>query len=499
LSVAAAFCYHAGVNIPEAVREKLRGLPDKPGCYLMRDRRGKIVYVGKAVSLRKRVQSYFRDATLRRASPKLRGLIRSVADLDIIVVRNEAEAVLTEGRLIKEYRPYYNVSFRDDKRFLLLRADPDEPWPRFDLCRLRRDDRCLYFGPYASAAAARVTLDFIEKRFGLRKCTPRLPDNETYRHCINDIVRYCSAPCTGNISRAGYHERFEEACAFLRGQRLEYLDEVRGRMEEASRHLRFEEATALRDLLFHLHDTIRQHARVAATPEMRRDAALRGIEELQTVLALPSVPTLIEGFDVSTISGTHAVAAMVSAVDGLPRRNRYRRFRIRDVAQSDDPAMMAEAIRRRYARLLAEGGDLPGLVLVDGGITQLRAARHELDRLGLAQVPAAGLAKRYEEIYRPDAEQPLRLPRDSEALRVLQRLRDESHRFALTYHRRLRGRRIRESVLDEIPGIGPRRKQQLLAYFGSVRKLAAAGAGEIEQVPGVGPELASAIREALDR
>jgi excinuclease ABC subunit C len=222
------------MKLPDKLRAKLRELPDKPGCYLMRDRNGKIIYVGKARSLRKRVQSYFRDATLRSATPKVRGMVKSVEDIDIVVVHNEAAAVLTEGKLIKAYRPRYNISFKDDKRFLLLRANPEDPFPHFKLVRIRRDDGAHYFGPYASAHAARATLDFVEKQFGIRKCTPRVPDAETYKHCINDIVRFCSAPCINKISEDAYHHRFEEACAFLRGQRPELLKAVRARMEEAA-------------------------------------------------------------------------------------------------------------------------------------------------------------------------------------------------------------------------------------------------------------------------
>ena len=163
------------MELPETLRAKLRNLPDKPGCYLMRDARGRIIYVGKAISLRKRVQSYFRDASLRSASPKQRGMVKSITDIDIIIVRNEEEALLTEGRLIKEYRPRYNVLFKDDKRFLMIRIDLTVPFPRFTVCRLRKEDQARYFGPYASSPSARAALDFVEKRFGLRKCTPRLP------------------------------------------------------------------------------------------------------------------------------------------------------------------------------------------------------------------------------------------------------------------------------------------------------------------------------------
>ncbi len=485
------------MQLPETVKAKLKTLPDKPGCYLMRDRNGRIIYVGKAVSLRKRVQSYFRDATLKSASPKLRGLVRSVHDIDIIVVHNEAAALLTEGELIKTYRPHYNVAFKDDKRFLLLRADPRNTFPRFDLVRIRREDGALYFGPYASSPAARCTLDFVEKHFGIRKCAPALPDASTYKHCINDIVRFCSAPCIVRVSAEDYRSRFDDACEFLRGRRPELLADLRRQMQEAAAALDFERAAGLRDTLQMLDRSIRQHARVAPTPRMQRDAALEGITALQAHLELPALPRVIEAFDISNISGTFAVASMVCAVDGIPAPNRYRRFRIRTVSGSNDPAMMAEVIQRRIRGLQESGAPFPDLILVDGGITQLKAARASLAERGATAIPTAGLAKRYEEIVTGEKAQSLMLPTDSPALKVLRRLRDEAHRFAITYHRELRNRRIRESALDEIPGIGEKRKQLLLEHFGSVRRLTTAAPEAIAALPGIGSALAKLIHDTL--
>ncbi|MDI6774969.1 MAG: excinuclease ABC subunit UvrC [Verrucomicrobiota bacterium] len=486
------------MNLPDKVRNKLRDIPDKPGCYLMRDRRGRIVYVGKAASLRKRVRSYFRAASLARGDPKFRGLVNSVADLEFIALRNEAEAILTEGRLIKDYKPFFNVRFKDDKRFLLLRAEPErDPFPRMNLCRIRRDDGARHFGPYASSDAARATLDFVEKRMGLRKCAPRVPDSETHAHCINDVVRYCSAPCIGKVTREEYHRRLEEACAFLAGERLGYLKEVRAGMERASSSLDYERAAALRDTLRSLHKTVKERARVGSTPETRREEARTGVEELKAALRLPGAPAVIEAYDASNISGTHAVAGMVCFVNGRPQRNRYRRFRIRTVEGSNDPAMIAEVIRRRFLHVARGEEKAPDLVLIDGGVAQVRAARRDLEALGLARVPAAGLAKQYEHIFWQDGAPPLVLPESSAALKVLKQLRDEAHRFALLYHRAMRSKRIRESALDEAPGISDRKKEILLKRFGSVRRLAWAEEEEIAGVPGIGPVLARAILEKL--
>jgi excinuclease ABC subunit C len=479
------------------LRDKLAALPDKPGCYLFRDRKGTIIYVGKAVSLRRRVQSYFRPATLRDAAPKVRSMINSVADLEVITVRNETEALLTESNLIKQYRPRFNIVLRDDKRYLALRADPRDPVPRLATCRILRDDNALYFGPFPSATVVRSVLDFTEKRFGLRKCKPIRPDAETYRHCINDIIRFCSAPCVGRISPDDYTARFEEACAFLRGERLGVIEEVKAQMQAAADAHDFEKAAALRDTWIALREMVKRRVRVTATPEMHAADALAGLRELQRVIGLPALPALIEGFDISNLFGTHSVASMVAAVNGLPDRRLYRRFRIRTVEGADDPRSMAEVIGRRYARVQAEGKPLPGLILIDGGVTQLRAARAALAGLGLSHVPAVGLAKEMEEIVLDDGRPPLLLPRDSDALRVLTRLRDEAHRFALDYHRRLRGRLIRESALDEIPGIGPSKKAALLTRFGSVYRLARASLEDIETVAGIDRTLAEAILRAV--
>ncbi len=485
--------------LPDAIREKLAGLPDAPGVYLMRDRGGRVIYVGKAASLRKRVRSYFRPGALRRADPKLRGLVHAARDLEIVPLRNEAEAILFEGRLIKEYRPRYNVDFRDDKRFLLLRVDPREPFPRFDLCRIAREDGRLYFGPYASSAAARAALEFLDRRFGLRRCRPRLPGPVDHRHCLNDILRFCTAPCIGRIDGAAYGARVAEACAFLRGERPALLREVQAAMREAAAAQRFEQAAALRDTLRLLQDVVRQRVR-ARLPRAAPDAApAAGLAALREALALPTPPETIEAYDISNISGTFAVGSMVCAVGGVPRPARYRRFRIRTVEGADDPAMMAEVLRRRFERRGQAGWAPPDLVLVDGGLAQVRAARREADRLGLGALPVVGLAKRFEELHAgpPGAERVLKLPPGSPALRVLQRLRDEAHRFALAYHRHLRARRIRESALDEVEGIGPRRKQALLRAFGSVDRLRRAEVAEIATVPGIGPALAAALRAAL--
>ncbi len=477
----------------------LRDLPDKPGCYLLRDRSGRIIYVGKASSLRRRVQSYFRPSTLAKAPPKLRSLIHSVASLETVVTRNEAEALLTEGRLIKQYKPRYNVVFRDDKRYLALRAESHLEVPRFTTCRIVRDDGNPCFGPFPSAQVVRTVKDFVEKHFGIRKCAVRVPDEVTYRHCLNEVIAHCAAPCVGHITPEVYRGRFEEACEFLRGRRPEVLATLAATMRQAAAEQDFERAASLRDTLLALREMVAQRARAREAPPLPHGTADEGLRELEQLLGLPRPPRVIEAFDISHLGGTLAVGSLVVAVNGRPMRSHYRRFRIQTAAGGDDPGSMAEVVRRRYSRVLEERLGLPELVLIDGGVTQLRAAREALAQLGLDALPAVGLAKRFEEVVRDDGGAPLLLPRDSSALKVLMRLRDEAHRFAVSYNRGLRSRRLRESVLDEIEGVGPRRKALLLRHFGSVRRLTDAGVEDVAAVGGIGRETATVILETLRR
>lgn len=489
------------IPVPDRIREKLAKLPEKPGCYLFRDRNGEIVYVGKAVDLKRRVTSYFNPSRMRRESPKRRGMVRCFADLEWMVVRNEAEALLTEGRLIKDYRPRFNTALRDDKRYLALRAETHLGLPRLSECRIVRDDGDEYFGPFPSSTVVHVVKDFLERRWGLRKCDAAAPDAETHRHCHDDRIACCSAPCIGCVSAEDYRARFEAACAFLRKGDPAVAADLAGEMREAAEAEDFERAATLRDTIEALREMVKLRARAVPNPAARRDAALEGSAALGRVLRLPGPPHLIEGFDISHIGGELAVASMVACVDGLTAPNRYRRFRIRTAEGGDDPASIAEVVGRRYVRLLAEGRPLPDLVMLDGGITQLRAAREALARLGLAALPTVGLAERYEILVVdwPDGTGEIALPRDDPALQVLIRLRDEAHRFAIAYNRSLRLKRIRESALDEVEGVGPERKKALLRRFGSVRRLAAAAPEDVAAVSGIGPELAARILETARR
>ena len=563
--------------VTEPIRRKVSELPHKPGVYLMKDRFGTVIYVGKARDLRKRVSQYFHPSRRLGWDLKFNALVEAIHDFDVHVVRSEPEAFLLEGRLIKEFHPRYNISFRDDKRFLLLKVNLNDPIPRFTLTRLKHDDGARYFGPFVSSGAMRRTLDLVRHRFNLRGCRPLTPTEADYRHCLYAHLRVCTAPCIGNVTREQYLMQVLAACDFLDGQYTEMKEQIEAQMRKAAAALDFEKAAELRDLLADLKHTTRKTKEFVRLPYSLPVAVdpVKDLAGLATALGLPAPPRRIEGFDISNISGTFAVASLVSFKNGRPDRSNYRRFRMKTVVGQDDFACLAETIRRRYTRLLREaqerhpprdeeGGEaspqelqkvvddlstaahgkparpmsdaaavpiratrggstnqageagkparppssilhppsspanLPELILIDGGKGQLNAACAELAKLGLSRIPVIGLAKEFEEIYRPGASEPLRLGQDNAALKLLQRVRDESHRFANTYNAQLRLKRISESILDEFPGIGEQRKAALLKRFGSVHRLRLATVEKIAEVPGFGGKAAAELKTFLE-
>ena len=509
------------------LKAKLREVPRQPGVYLMKDALGSIIYVGKARDLRKRLATYFMASGKTRADIKTRALIDSICDFEIHVVRNEEESLLLEGKLIKDYRPRYNLAFRDDKRFLLVKIRLADPWPRFAMTRIKKDDGSRYFGPFPHSSALRETLSWLNHKFGFRVCRPLLPGEPDYRHCNADIIRNCSAPCIGRIEREAYLARIDEACRILEGKgRRGLFDELRGEMAQAAAQLDFESAATLRDILSNLEKTLsptRQFSRGRGLPSTVRPTA--DLAELGEILHLAGPPRVMECFDISNVSSNHIVASMVRFTDGRPDNQNYRRYRIRTVAGQDDFASMAEVIRRRFSRILMENSTadpdadvsqenvleaqrrlaregrarivLPDLVIVDGGKGQLGMAVRELRALGLHELPVIGLAKQHEEVFIPGHSESLRIPHERGALKLLQRIRDEAHRFANGYNELLYRRRMHESLLDECPGMSPKRKQVLLEKFGSVARLKLASVPEIAAVPGISGKSAAVILQFL--
>ncbi len=542
--------------VPDHIRKKLSTLPHKPGVYLMKDRFGTVIYVGKARDLRKRVSQYFHPSRRMGWDLKFNALVEAIHDLDVHVVKSEPESLLLESKLIKEFQPRYNVSFRDDKRFLMVKVNLNDPIPNFTFARVRKDDGARYFGPFVNSSAVRNTLALVRKQFNLRGCRVFTPGDADYRHCLYAHLKYCTAPCISNVTRAQYLQQVRTACDFLDGQCREMKDQLELEMRKAAASQDYEKAADLRDLIKDLERTTQRtekFERLPYTLPLAIDPE-RDLAELANVLGLLSVPRRIEGFDISNISGTFAVGSLVSFKNGRPDRANYRRFKIKTVEGQDDFASMAEVVRRRYARLLKEPGkrsqkleedsgeaipqelqklvdetgnrvrrggkpklvaavcdrraenrrlqstaaNLPELILIDGGKGQLNAACTALAKLGLEKIPVIGLAKEFEEIYRPGQREPLRLGLDHPAVKLLQRIRDECHRVANSYNAQLRIRKISESILDEFSGIGEQRKAALLKKFGSVQRLRRATLGQIATVPGFGGKAAMELKAFLD-
>lgn len=481
-----------------SIMEKLRELPRKPGCYVMRNRRGEIIYVGKAKILANRVRSYFRHSTILRGHPKVRRLVQEAESIEWTVVRSEDEALILENRLINEHKPKFNILLRDDKRYLGIRGTAGERLPRLLPFRIEKEDGSYYFGPFpTNNGNVYPVIDWLSRRFGLRRCNPSSPDAETYRHCNDDQICTCSAPCVGRVSEEDYRARFESACDCLRGKRVDVIEELRREMLAASQAMEYETAGRMKEVWLALKDMA--HARQTghlSTELEKAENAMEGTRLLAAALNLPRPPHVIECFDISNTSGVMSVASMVASVDGVPDHRRYRIFNIKGMDGPNDPASIAQAVTRRYSRLRDEGGDMPDLIILDGGITQLRAARAALDAIGVSGIPTVGLAERMEELVLDNGEPPILLDRDSQALNVVRALRDEAHRFAITRHRNLRNKTVRESLLDEITGIGHAKKMLLLRTFGSVREIARQSEETLAKLPGIGMALAGEILRA---
>jgi excinuclease ABC subunit C len=509
------------------LQKKVQEVPHKPGVYLMRDRFNRVIYVGKARDLRKRVSSYFLPSKIAQADLKTRAMLDAVWDFDTHTVRSDAESVLLEGKLIKEYRPRYNVSFRDDKRFLVVKVDMCEEWPRFRLARFKKDDGTRYFGPYAHSGALRQTLNFMRKKFGVLTFGRGSPTERELKSATYQVPMRLS-----EINAEQYRERVVQACEFLEGHSREMIATLEEEMRKTAEKMDFEKAAELRDMIEDLRDTTRPARRFTRGGLPSAIDPMADVQALADALQLPRAPQVMECFDISNISTTHVVASMVCFRNGVPDKDNYRRYRVRTVEGQDDFASMAEVVRRRYSRILLEAREvnpdaaaysqenpaeaisrpstinqqpstsfvrLPGLIIVDGGKGQLSAACRELQRLGLHDLPIIGLAKEHEEIYRPGRTLPLQLPMDSGALRLLQRIRDEAHRFANAYHQLLMKKRIGESILDDCPGVSQNRKNLLLRKFGSVKRLRKATVEEIASTEGIGQKLAEEVHRFLQR
>ncbi|OGB89876.1 hypothetical protein A2625_05460 [candidate division WOR-1 bacterium RIFCSPHIGHO2_01_FULL_53_15] len=411
------------------LKEKLASLPAKPGVYLFKDKKGVIIYVGKAKSLRQRVASYFKP----RPELKTSILIERLHDIDYIVTGTELDALLLEDDLIKKYKPKYNVAQRDDKAYPFLKLTINEKWPRLILARRKENDGALYFGRY-QGGMVRAVLRLAKKLFPIRWCK-ETPLKMRQQPCLYYHIGSCAAPCTGNISHNDYLALINSIMMLLEGKMEKAIDGLRAEMKKASAGQDFEQAAFLRDKIKMLEKMLEGKTDLAKAPSPR---LLREIGELQKELKLAKQPMRIECFDISNIQGTNIVGSMVAFLGGLPLKNDYRRFKIMGLSgKPNDVQAIYEVVKRRYGGSLAKKMELPDLVMVDGGPAQVSFGQKALKEAGVNR-PLIGLAKREEEIYFPNKSKPLSLPRDSAALQLLQRVRDEAHRFAITFHREKR-------------------------------------------------------------
>ena len=603
---------------------KVAELPIGPGVYLLKDTEGRVIYVGKAKSLRPRVRSYLSDRGDARA--QIRFLRGRLADVEVVVTDTEKEALILENNLIKQHQPRYNVRLRDDKTYFHLKLTTSEEFPRLLLARRPTKGKDLLFGPYASSSAVKETIALLQEIFPLRRCSSPVFQHRT-RPCLNCQIKKCLGPCCQLISAEDYAKLVDQVAMFLKGRRTDLIDRLKQEMKKASEAMEFERAALLRDRIRAIEATLekqkmdipdpkdrdvfglaREGDRVEIlrlgfrygtlllskgfsltrlsltdaealgsflkqfyTPEefvpeevlipfpvedqellaevlserrgkkvavlvpergekrrlvelaeenarqalkraaVRAEQAERALEELQQKLRLPKRPGWIECYDISHLMGKEAVGSLVKFVEGEPDKSGFRRYRIKGVEQSDDYAMMKEVLSRRFKRALTEGQELPDLVLVDGGKGQLNVARAVLKELGIRGLPVAALAKvnlgsgpelnikKGERVYLPGVKDPVRLLAHTAGLHLIQRIRDEAHRFAISYHRRLRGKRMVRSELENIPGIGPKKRNLLLKHLGGIEKVRQATLEELAVVPGISRQDAERIRNFFDQ
>lgn len=446
-------------RVAETPSEKVRGFPTGPGVYLMKDGQARVIYVGKAVNLRSRVASYFTKAaaTERRTAE----LVTEIADVDFIETDSEVDALLMEARLIKDIQPRFNNLLKDDKTFPYLQITTREDFPRVEFTRTPETKGVRLYGPFTNAGQLRGTIAVLQKIFRFRTCTLDIEEDDErwqwFRPCLLASINQCTAPCNLQITKEEYRKDMQRLRLFLDGKKDRVLTELTKEMDQASQELLFEKAARIRDDIealrtLNMRGDLEEHAQ----PEVFYIDPKKGLAGLRKILKLNELPRRIEGIDIAHLQGGETVASLVQFIDGLPFKHGYRRYRIKSVQGVDDFASMREVITRRFRRLTQEGESFPDLLLIDGGKGQLNAVLQTFESLRLTPPFTVSLAKREEEIYIPGEPDPHRLSRHSYALRLLQYVRDESHRFARHYHHMLR----RKATFDgaEPPGKAKRRK-----------------------------------------
>lgn len=471
----------------------VKGFPDRPGVYLMRDENGEIIYVGKAKSLRKRVSSYFRHT---HASPRLNKLVDTIRDISTMRTETEIEALILENRLIKLYQPFFNVDLKMNERYAYIKITA-EKHPRIIVTRVKMDDGAVYIGPYVRVSEVRALLRLVERYLPLRSCGGAEAKPQNGRPCMKYSLGRCLAPCCGLCTENEYRDRVADVALLLQGHGAELVERLRKRMDKAARELKFEEAAHLRDTIRAIWRVSRQQNTIPEIPS-GKDNFWEVLNSMQRTFRLPVLPWRIDGFDISHSAGNFTVGVAVVFEQGYPNPSLYRKFNIRTVEGIDDFRSMKETLTRRYKRCLEGQEPLPQLILIDGGPVQLEFAMQALDDLGIHNIPIISLAKEFEEVYMPNQKEPVRLDHTDPVLRLLQHVRDESHRFAITSHRTRRGKSFTRSKIEEVPGIGRAKAAMLITKFGSVRAIKDLPPEELAAAPGIGPALAKRILAKLN-
>lgn len=429
--------------------EKVKSFPPTPGVYLMKDCDGKVIYVGKAKNLRNRAGSYFTaQAALDRRTAEL---IKHIADIDFIPTETEVDALLREARLVKDIRPRFNTDLKDDKTFPYLQIRIREEFPRVEFTRKPRRRGVKLYGPFTSARSLRAAIQVLQRVFQFRTCSLDIRSTDErwrwFRPCLLHSIHQCTAPCNFRVTREDYRKQIRALRLVLEGKKARLIREMTDEMHQASANLQFEKAAKIRDDIDSLGKLeLRGDVDKDVQPEVFHIDPKKGLRGLQKVLGLPAPPRSIEGIDIAHLGGTDTVASLVSFLDGLPFKPGYRRFKIKTVEGVDDFASMREVVSRRYSHRNRDEWGTPDLVLIDGGKGQLSAAVEAFRSLGIEPPTLISLAKQEEEIFRPGESEPIRLSRTSAALRLLQFVRDEAHRFAQHYHHLLRKKRLRDEM-----------------------------------------------------
>ena len=462
------------------IKAILKTLPLKPGVYLMHDESGKVIYVGKAKKLKRRVSSYFNHRDF--AIPRLRKLVSTVCDISFIRTETESEAFIVESRLIKAIQPFFNVELKMGSKYPFIVVTSDR-FPRVMVTHTRPKTGRV-FGPYTSAGAMRTMLTMIKAYFPLRNCSMDLDKERLVRPCIMYSIGKCLAPCAGKCTEKEYNETVDDILLLLNGQTADLVARLRGRMDDCAREMKFEEAAKLRDAIRSLWKFSRQKLSVTLTDDLDEDTWV-ALTRLRDLIGLPVVPWRIDGFDISHSAGHETYGVAVVFEQGYPNQSLYRRYSIKTVEGIDDFRSMRETVLRRYRGMIAGQMPMPQLIMIDGGPEQLAFARAALAEVPV-KIPTVALAKRDELIFTEPDKPPLRLDWNDPALRLLQRVRDESHRYAITTHRKARVARLSRSALEEIPGIGKHKAAALLSTFGSVSRIASLSPEELQKAPGIG-------------